>query len=1121
MLRITALVILSLMAITASAEIVEPQHLFICGSSSWTDPYGNEFSIEQNYAFNDAGYVEGAAIAPQNLATTGPWSTEWTQLHIRQRLGLSAYRFDLPAGDYLVRLFWMEGGQHGPRLRVMDVSLEGQLAFDDLDLCEVAGFQVAYEVSRLVHVSDGTLDVEFDSINSYTILSAIGVWSVVDDGLTPAIPSSVSVQSGYGVNCISWDPSPDFELQDAVIYSSNSASGPFEELAVVPYNQVSFMDREASTDQETFYRVSATNIWGREGFQARGLSARARSVAESGMTIFNLDVAAADLDSLNAHPLWDVYYPATWAPDLYPPEEVEVHYRGGLARRFRKKSWKIELDGGLEYNGTQDLLLVANPDDPYLIRNQLSHKIFDSVSTWNADVSFVHLEFNGEFWGVYDLAEKIGEDFVVARGAQDIGSMYKCYNDMRYMYSEASYRANYDKKTGAGDSFADLMEFADLLNNSEDCDFGPWIGGCFNFEHFFDYYSMMIYTRQYDFIQRNYYLYFDRDIGLWTIFPWDMTLSFHHSDMPLDFGTSNSPHFWGGTWNRLIDRILTQPRLRWAYITRLEELHATVLNEDYIGSLPYDLFAEIEEDGSRDFFKFNYHDNSAFSSGGSLQAYRILERDQQFTTMIPEFKQDLPQVCINEHLNSPTGDSWLELFNYGDRNVDLGELELTNGGSDWSLPTTLLAPGGTRVLYLDGDTGSGPDHSNLVPAAEGGVWTLQDHEGTLWDTVRYGAVEGDLSQGRQPDGWVTWNLMTPTQGSGNDTLLEPVIVSAHLSPEIPESSDDISIQVQAYDPNARQLDVHFHYTFNGSPVDSVILAAGGGNTWEGVLSARGEPGQVNWWITATNDLALAVHDPVGSPYYHHELLIRNDSESIYINEFMADNETTIVDEQGVFEDWVEIYNGGEEPIDLAGYTLTDDLAVPDMWTFVSDPACVVPAGGFLLIWTDDDDEDGVLHTNFKLSRSGESIGLYSPEGDVVDYLTFTAQSPDTSLGRLPNGGPDWMEMPEPTPGAGNIVTALSDNPPPLTLSLSAWPNPFNPKVNLSFSNPATGRVLLEVFDVNGRLIRTLVDRRLPPGTHETDWSGFDDAGRTCATGLYFVRLVNGGERRVEKVLLLK
>ncbi len=104
---------------------------------------------------------------------------------------------------------------------------------------------------------------------------------------------------------------------------------------------------------------------------------------------------------------------------------------------------------------------------------------------------------------------------------------------------------------------------------------------------------------------------------------------------------------------------------------------------------------------------------------------------------------------------------------------------------------------------------------------------------------------------------------------------------------------------------------------------------------------------------------------------------------------------------------------------MLGLFLTDDVASTTQWSF---PDTVLEAGGFLLVWTDNDENDGPLHTNFKLSSGGEEVGIYgrlAAGNEVIDAYSFGSQSTDISEGRSTNGGPTWQFFSTPTPGASN------------------------------------------------------------------------------------------------------
>ncbi len=145
---------------------------------------------------------------------------------------------------------------------------------------------------------------------------------------------------------------------------------------------------------------------------------------------------------------------------------------------------------------------------------------------------------------------------------------------------------------------------------------------------------------------------------------------------------------------------------------------------------------------------------------------------------------------------------------------------------------------------------------------------------------------------------------------------------------------------------------------------------------------------------------------------------------LYINECMADNASTIADEQGSFEDWIEIYNAGTNPVDIGGYFLSDDETDLTLWQIptTNSTLTTIPAGDFLLLWADKDPQEGELHLDFKLSSSGESITLTNPDGlTVIDQIIFGNQSTNISYGRILNGGPDFQNFISTTPGSSNEI----------------------------------------------------------------------------------------------------
>jgi len=90
------------------------------------------------------------------------------------------------------------------------------------------------------------------------------------------------------------------------------------------------------------------------------------------------------------------------------------------------------------------------------------------------------------------------------------------------------------------------------------------------------------------------------------------------------------------------------------------------------------------------------------------------------------------------------------------------------------------------------------------------------------------------------------------------------------------------------------------------------------------------------------------------------------------------------------------------------------------------------------------------------------------------------------------------------------------------LSLSNYPNPFNPRTTVSYTVPSRGRVTVSVYDTRGSRVATLIDNEeRDAGAHRADWDGRDDRGVVAASGVYFARIEHVSGTRSKKMVLLK
>ena len=146
------------------------------------------------------------------------------------------------------------------------------------------------------------------------------------------------------------------------------------------------------------------------------------------------------------------------------------------------------------------------------------------------------------------------------------------------------------------------------------------------------------------------------------------------------------------------------------------------------------------------------------------------------------------------------------------------------------------------------------------------------------------------------------------------------------------------------------------------------------------------------------------------------------ADSVVLSEFMAVNATGLLDEDGAASDWIELRNPGTNPVNLAGWRLTDDPDDFSKWIF---PATNLPASGFLVVFASGKNRTNAgarLHTSFSLDADGEYLALIRPDGLTVasEFAPqFPSQYTDVSYGLNRTNAALQHFFATPTPGALN------------------------------------------------------------------------------------------------------
>ena len=246
--------------------------------------------------------------------------------------------------------------------------------------------------------------------------------------------------------------------------------------------------------------------------------------------------------------------------------------------------------------------------------------------------------------------------------------------------------------------------------------------------------------------------------------------------------------------------------------------------------------------------------------------------------------------------------------------------------------------------------------------------------------------------------------------------------------------------------------------------------------------------------------------------------------NLYINEIMAGNSHSLQDNNGDFDDWIELYNPNDFSVDIGGLSIADNFIRSGLWQIPKgfSSQTTIPAKGYIVLWADEEVSQGPLHINFKLNKSGEQVALYN-DLLLLDSLSFPPQTDDISYGRENDGGAPWEFFNPGSPNEDNangvIVSGVKEISPVTvnTFQLDQnFPNPFNPLTMIKYQLTMSGFVTLKVFDITGREIQILVNRKQNAGNYSVPFDG-----KHLPSGIYFYTLQTGNFSSTKKMILLK
>jgi len=470
-------------------------------------------------------------------------------------------------------------------------------------------------------------------------------------------------------------------------------------------------------------------------------------------------------------------------------------------------------------------------------------------------------------------------------------------------------------------------------------------------------------------------------------------------------------------------------------------------------------------------------------------------------------------------------EDWIEIYNTGGI-VNLAGYYLSDDPLDltkWQIPSTdptvtFVLPNSHIIFWADRDPEQGANHATFSLSADGESVFLVGLDGvTIIDQITFPPMASDISYGRSCDGCPEWQFFNNVtfEAPNGEIVPEPQLLFINEVQAENTSYEDIWNQeydpwIEIYNPNTFQINLAGYYlgtpenpmlwqVAQGDPSSTVIGPGGFMLIWCDNQSIQGsmhsslalEAGGMTVRLTAldgttvTDNYTYAAVS-AGSSYGRQSdgapssivfnqptprvtnSLIFITPQPLFINEVLSANQTDSLDNYLEHEDWIEIYNPNSFPVNLTGYYITDNPDFPTKWMVPNSfpDSVTVDPFSWLLFWADENQSQGVRHTNFRLSNNGEYVGLYSPDGfSRADQILWDYIAPDTSLGRAQDGAPEWVLFTGTTPDASNNNGVVSVENMTEQVELLVYPNPTSDFIR--FSRMAS----VKVYALNGQLIQ--------------------------------------------------
>lgn len=676
-------------------------------------------------------------------------------------------------------------------------------------------------------------------------------------------------------------------------------------------------------------------------------------------------------------------------------DNIRIRVRGQTARTNPKKHWKVDLPHGHDIFDP-DLFglpldqfnLQASYSDKSYLREILAYETFRDAGAPSNWAFHVRVQQNGQFYGLYTFVQAMDDDYLKKNKLDENGAWYKSNDDCSYVPIYNLPGIRYEKQTRMYEDVVDLYNLLDGLNNLAGQARRDFLFDNVDIPGMLTYLAANCIIHNNDEVAKNFHLYRDTEgTQRWVMHIQDLDLTFgrnytgggvlsddiwaDNDDVGIANVSPSHPLFGDHThqkfdvaYNRFFDVLYSDPKIREMYYRHL-------------GTLTDELLA----DG-----RYEARINELVSRIGPE-----VDLDHAVPAWNPQYGQPQTLAQAVDLITNPSNGYLAR------RRQHLRVTHRVPG--EIPPPQAAIAPIVINEIMYHAAGGADDDFIELYnPSATLSVdlsgWRLEG----LGLTIAPGTVI-------LPHDYVLFVKndvhFRATYGGGK------FIAGQYNNGDLSDAGETLVLRNRG-----------------GTVIDTVAFddvapwptsAAGGGRSLELIDPQQDNNRAANWAASLnTGGTPGAANSVLGTTIALPKL---------YINEVLPVNGSVNTDPAGDHDSWIEIYNASDAVIDLGGMYLTNSYAVPNKWRIPDDTHLC--GGEYLLIWTDNEVAEGPLHTNFVLSPTGGSVGLYTADTELIDYINYGQLGSNISIGHLPDGSGPIQQFTVATPGIANAGNGAS------------------------------------------------------------------------------------------------